>query len=87
MIMPKDEHHAKAQNAYEEVASRHAKIISIGDYAIEGKSETHITLPENKTFASLLGIIPIQLLSYELAKDKGYNPDMPRNLAKVVTVE
>ena len=42
---------------------------------------------KNKTFASLLGIIPIQLLSYELAIVKGYNPDMPRNLAKVVTVE
>ena len=29
----------------------------------------------------------IQLLSYYLSIEKGFNPDFPRNLAKVVTVE
>ena len=45
-------------------------------------------IPENnKTFADLLCVIPLQLLAYKLALSKGINPDMPRNLAKVVTVE
>lgn len=83
MIMPNDDHYVKAENAYEEVRSRHARVIRISD----NNDASELTLPENKTFASLLGIIPIQLLSYELAIVKGYNPDMPRNLAKVVTVE
>jgi glucosamine--fructose-6-phosphate aminotransferase (isomerizing) len=29
----------------------------------------------------------IQLISYYMALERGYNPDFPRNLAKVVTVE
>ena len=46
-----------------------------------------VFVPENKTYGSLLGIIPIQLLAYYLSINKGINPDKPRNLAKVVTVE
>ena len=46
-----------------------------------------IFVPENKTYASLLGIIPIQLLAYHLSVNRGINPDKPKNLAKVVTVE
>ena len=38
-------------------------------------------------FTDLLSIIPLQFLSYYIALNKNYNPDMPRNLAKVVTVE
>jgi glucosamine--fructose-6-phosphate aminotransferase (isomerizing) len=35
----------------------------------------------------LINIIPLQLLSYHIAVSKGTNVDMPRNLAKSVTVE
>jgi glucosamine--fructose-6-phosphate aminotransferase (isomerizing) len=38
-------------------------------------------------YASLLGVIPIQLLAYYLSINRGINPDKPKNLAKVVTVE
>jgi glucosamine--fructose-6-phosphate aminotransferase (isomerizing) len=37
-------------------------------------------------FSSLLSVIPMQLLAYYLSIARGYNPDTPRNLAKVVTV-
>jgi glucosamine--fructose-6-phosphate aminotransferase (isomerizing) len=82
LICPNDEHAAKSQNAYEELKSRFARVIRITD-SLDGD----IVLPKNDTFVSLLAIIPIQLLSYELALIKNNNPDMPRNLAKVVTVE
>ena len=36
---------------------------------------------------SILTIIPLQLLSYKVAKDNGCDIDKPRNLAKSVTVE
>jgi len=91
MIMPNDEYYTKAANAYDEIKSREAFILKITD----NKNKLHnqrsvsneIIVPENTTFSSLLSIIPIQLLSYHLSVVKGYNPDMPRNLAKVVTVE
>ena len=35
----------------------------------------------------ILTIIPLQLLSYRIAKNKGCDIDKPRNLAKSVTVE
>ena len=38
-------------------------------------------------YKPIFSIIPFQLLSYEIAISKGYNPDMPKNLAKSVTVE
>lgn len=92
LLTPDDEHLAKNQNAYEEVKSRHATIIRICegyDQQNENKNEIEnkIYVPKNKTFAPLLQMIPIQLLSYELAELRNLNPDMPRNLAKVVTVE
>ena len=46
-----------------------------------------ILIPENKSYSSLLGIIPIQLLAYYLSIHKNINPDKPKNLAKVVTGE
>ena len=53
----------------------------------EIQSDDIIYVPENNTYASLLGIIPIQLLAYRLSINRGINPDKPKNLAKVVTVE
>ena len=38
-------------------------------------------------YKPIFSIIPFQLLSYEISISKGYNPDMPKNLAKSVTVE
>jgi glucosamine--fructose-6-phosphate aminotransferase (isomerizing) len=49
--------------------------------------ENVIKIPTNKTYNSLLSVIPLQMLAYKLSVSKGINPDMPKNLAKVVTVE
>jgi glucosamine--fructose-6-phosphate aminotransferase (isomerizing) len=46
-----------------------------------------IYIPFNNTYNSLLSIIPLQMLAYKLSVNKGINPDTPKNLAKVVTVE
>ena len=47
----------------------------------------YIYLNKNKTYGELLSIIPLQYISYYLAINRGINPDYPKNLAKVVTVE
>jgi len=82
-------HRAKTLNCYQEVASRNAPVLMItNDISISSEVSCDIIyVPENKSYASLLGIIPIQLLAYHLSINKGINPDKPKNLAKVVTVE
>ena len=80
------EYEPKVLNCYEEVASRKSPIIFITNNKILKKENT-IYIPYNESFSSLLGIIPLQLIAYELSVLRGINPDKPKNLAKVVTVE
>ena len=85
IISPNNSYYKKCMNIYEEIKSREATILVITDN--NHCDLEHILIPNNKTFSHLLSVIPLQLLSYELALTKQINPDKPRNLAKVVTVE
>jgi glucosamine--fructose-6-phosphate aminotransferase (isomerizing) len=85
LIIPDDEHFHKNMNAYYEIKSRKANILVITNKKID--VENVIYVPFNKTYNSILSIIPLQMLAYKLSVNKGINPDMPKNLAKVVTVE
>lgn len=85
LIMPDDEHFHKNMNAYHEIKSRNANILVITNKKIN--VENVIYVPFNKTYNNILSIIPLQMLAYKLSVNKGINPDMPKNLAKVVTVE
>lgn len=82
-------HRYKILNCYEEVASRNAPILFLtNDSSVTNEIDCEcLVIPENKSYSSLLGMIPIQLLAYFLSINKGINPDKPKNLAKVVTVE
>ena len=86
LISPLDENYSKNDNCYHELISRNSNILFITDN-LEEEKENKIILPVNNTFKDLLSIIPIQILAYNLSVLKNINPDMPRNLAKVVTVE
>ena len=74
-----------AKSIIQELITREAKVIEISEYAED--NEYSIKLPANKTMTGLLSVIVLQLLSYNLSILKGINPDRPRNLAKVVTVD
>lgn len=89
LIAPKDQYINKSNNAYEEIKSRHAKILYLtNDKEINFNDNNKIIyLPKNNTFHEILSVIPLQILSYHLALQNNANPDMPKNLAKVVTVE
>jgi glucosamine--fructose-6-phosphate aminotransferase (isomerizing) len=76
---------ASVSNCYHEIKSRNAPVLLITNK--DKIEETDILIPKNELFASLLGIIPLQLLAYYISLKKGINPDKPKNLAKVVTVE
>lgn len=90
IILNLDQSHCvKTMSCCQEISSRESPIILITNNIniCDDNTSKYIIVPENKSYASLLGIIPIQLFAYYLSVNKGINPDKPKNLAKVVTVE
>ena len=75
----------------EEVSSRGAMVINIanvGDSEIDNKSNYVIKVPEVDDFLQpIVFSVALQLLSYYTALGNGCDIDMPKNLAKSVTVE
>ena len=86
-ILPDDKHVQSVQGVVEEVHSRGADTIIITDKKEKiPHSKFTTVVPHNESYRGLLLNIPMQLISYYMAINKGHNPDKPRNLAKVVTV-
>ena len=76
----------KNTNAYQELFSRGAKLIVISDDT-NANYENLIKIEKNNVFGGIIANVCIQLMAYYKAIDNKINPDFPRNLAKVVTVE
>ncbi len=89
LIILDDEHATHMLTAAEEVRSRGAYTIVITDNAslCQNVADKIIAIPNNGPMTALLASVPLQLIAYELAVKKGINPDVPRNLAKAVTVD
>ena len=75
----------------QEVKARKGVVIAIvtkGDKEISKIADYTIEIPDTEEpLTPLLSVIPLQLLSYHIALQRGCNVDQPRNLAKSVTVE
>ncbi|MGH2747244.1 MAG: glutamine--fructose-6-phosphate transaminase (isomerizing) [Actinomycetota bacterium] len=75
----------------EEVRARGADTILIaprGDERARSLANELFEVPTTKPLLSpILDTVPLQLLAYYIAKERGLSPDKPRNLAKSVTVE
>lgn len=75
----------------QEVKSRKGRISAIvteGDEHVREIADNVIEIPKTENcLVPLLSVVPLQILAYYVAVDKGLNVDMPRNLAKSVTVE
>ena len=73
----------------QEVITRGAKTLVVTNQKVDDKMfDTVIHIPETNPFVSpILSVVPLQLLSYYISKEKGLDVDKPRNLAKSVTVE
>ena len=75
----------------QEVKSRNGRILAIvteGDKQVKAIADSVIEVPQTlNALVPLLSVVPLQILAYYVAVDKGLNVDMPRNLAKSVTVE
>ncbi|MBS5857426.1 MAG: glutamine--fructose-6-phosphate transaminase (isomerizing) [Clostridia bacterium] len=79
----------KSISNLQEVITRGAKTLVITNQkSNKDLFDFVIEIPETNSFVSpILSIIPLQLLSYYISKEKGLDVDKPRNLAKSVTVE
>ena len=75
----------------QEVKSRNGRILAVvteGDEQVKAIADNVIGIPATiNSLVPLLSVVPLQLLAYYVAVDKGLDVDMPRNLAKSVTVE
>ena len=82
------ENEDKMWNVYKEIESRKANILVISEISnLELDPTKYIIVPENKEIQEILFITVLQHVCYKLALKREINPDKPRNLAKVVTVE
>ena len=91
-VAPFDGLFDKSLSNLQEVAARRGAVLLISDAAgVRAAGETpasRIELPDCDPFiAPILYSIPVQLLAYHVAVEKGTDVDQPRNLAKSVTVE
>ena len=91
-ICPKDDTHKTLIGNIMEMKARGASIIAImeeGDEEIKKLADDYVEIPKGvpEVLSPIPYIIPLQLLAYYMAIERGHNPDTPRNLAKSVTVK
>jgi glucosamine--fructose-6-phosphate aminotransferase (isomerizing) len=73
-----------------EVKVRGARTIVIAeeDPRLRLNADDLVLLPKSDPqISALLGVLPLQLLSYHMSVLRGYDPDFPRNLSKTLTVD
>ena len=92
MAAPHDHLLEKSLSNLQEVAARRGKVLLVSDKA--GISQAGnapwgtIELPDcERVIQPIVTVVPLQLLAYHVAVEKGTDVDQPRNLAKSVTVE
>ena len=92
VLAPRDKYYEKTLSNMQEVISRGAKVLLISNKSKDEISRENVwkTIEVEKTSDELLPFLltlPLQILAFHSAKNKGYDIDKPRNLAKSVTVE
>ena len=91
-ICTRDETHKIIIGNIMEMKARGASIITIieeGDEEIKALADDYIEMAKGvpEVLSPILYVIPLQLLAYYMAIERGCDPDMPRHLAKSVTVK
>ncbi len=91
-ICPRDETHKTIIGNIMEMKARGASIIAIveeGDEEVKSLADEYIEIVKGvpEVLSPIVYVIPLQLFAYHMAIERGCDPDMPRNLAKSVTVK
>ncbi len=91
VIAPKDPWYDKMLSQIEQAKARGGRVIAVateGDEQIQNEADQVLFVPETPWMLSpVTTVIPLQLLAYHIAAQRGLDVDQPRNLAKSVTVE
>ncbi len=91
VIAPKDSVYEKNKSSIQEIKARKGPVIAItteGNRELEKIADTVLYIPKTlEMLTPILAFVPMQLLAYYLAVERGNDVDKPRNLAKSVTVE
>jgi glucosamine--fructose-6-phosphate aminotransferase (isomerizing) len=91
VIAPRDPWYEKMYNQIEQAKARGGKVIAVateGDDQIQSEADQVLFVPDTPWMLSpVTTVIPLQLLAYHIAAQRGLDVDQPRNLAKSVTVE
>jgi len=91
VIAPQDAFYEKILSNMQEVKARGGRIIAItsqGDDQVKKMADDVIEIPRTMPHLTpILSVVPLQLLAYHIAVERGCHVDQPRNLAKSVTVE
>jgi glucosamine--fructose-6-phosphate aminotransferase (isomerizing) len=81
----------KTISGLQEVKARGAHVVAVAyadDAEIAKYADDVLRIPRTDDLLSpVLSIVPLQLLAYHVAQERGHDIDQPRNLAKSVTVE
>ncbi len=90
-VAPQSDMHEKMISNIQEILARKGNVLVIateGDKTIQTHAAHVLFIPHtHKLLTPLLAVIPLQLLAYHIAVNRGCDVDQPRNLAKSVTVE
>lgn len=91
-ICPRDDTYKTALGNIMEMKARGASIIAImeeSDEEVKRLADDYIEIPKGvpDVLSPIPYVVPLQLLAYYMAVEKGHDPDKPRNLAKSVTVK
>jgi glucosamine--fructose-6-phosphate aminotransferase (isomerizing) len=91
VIAPRDPWYEKMFSQIEQAKARGGRVIAVatdGDALIPPLADQVLWVPETPWMLSpVTTVIPLQLLAYHIAAQRGLDVDQPRNLAKSVTVE
>lgn len=91
VIATNDRTYEKTLSNIMEVKARKGKIIAVvskGDTMVKQIADYTIEVPKTvECLMPIISCVPLQLIAYYIAINKGRNVDQPRNLAKAVTVE
>ncbi len=91
VLIPNDELFEKSLSNMKEVESRNGRIIAVTNRKspeLEAVAADIIEVPATSSLLTpVLMTVPLQLLAYHIAVERGTDVDQPRNLAKSVTVE
>ena len=91
VVCPTDALFDKVISNMQEVKARGGRILAVTDAQdnrLDGVADNVIRVPKTLgPLTPLLHVVPLQLLAYHIAVLRGCDVDMPRNLAKSVTVE